>query len=304
MKKNIKTYEELLTSLALSGDSAAFHSLVEPVLRSYYVKMVSEGMKHGDVSEKLCEKAAALYKAFLVSGKNPIDSISESDSEFEKNNEHSGETDFLQSDVINDGEQQFSRELMHALQLFKRRYKGKFRTVRKRPFGITFSKRTWLFTVSIIAVIAGVFAYLNLFSSGGFDARIVKKSKNSVNGSHAKENDTLVKYDGATMIHDTLRHVALKDTVPKIDTVSKPKPKPRRTETSQPAGSAEILNAFDASPVAQPKIIKEQSTQVQTPPDASVSPSQAGGSENSTKSSTTPVAPQPSTQSQDSSWGF
>jgi hypothetical protein len=304
MKKNIKTYEELLTSLALSGDSAAFHSLIEPILRSYYVKMISEGMKHGEVSEKLCEKAASLYKSFLVSGKNSIDSIS--DSEFEKSNGPTGETDFLQSNVVNEGEQQFSRELMHSLQQFKRRYKGKFRNVRTRSYGFTLSKRTWLFTVSIVAIIAGVFIYLYLVSSGGFDVQIVKKSDNGLNGSLKKKNDTSVKQVDVSLVHDTLKKETSKDSILKADTLSKPKLKPRRalTETPQATGSAEIQNAFDASPVVQPKISREQSTQAQTPSDAGSSMTQPGGSENSTRSSPPAVAPQPSTQSQDSSWGF
>ncbi len=304
MKKNINTYEELLTSLALSGDSAAFHSLIEPHFRSCYVKMISEGMQHGEVSEKLCEQAVTLYKTFLVSGKNAIDSLP--GSEFEKSGNHSGETDFLQSDVVNSGEQQFLREMMHSLQLFKRKYKGKFRKVQKFSHGLTFSKRTWLFAVSIITVIAGVFAYLFLFSSSGFDVQIVKKTNNRLSGSLSKNYDTLVKSVDVSMVRDTLKKETLKDTVPKADTVPKSKPKPRRTvtETPQPTGSAEIMNAFDASPVVQPSVKREQPTQTQTSPDAGLSSPQTGGSDNGVKSPTPPVAPQPSTQSQDSSWGF
>lgn len=302
MRKNINTYEDLLTSLAQSGDSAAFHSLIEPILRSYYVKMVSDGMKHGEVSEKLCEKASSLYKAFLVSGKISIDSIAES--EFEKSSTVSGETDFLQSDVVNQGEQQFSRELMHSLQQFKRRYKGKFRNDRNGFRWITISKRVWLFTMLIVAVIAGVFVYLYYFSSGGFVVQIGKKSGDGLNSSLSKQSDTSVKSNDMSVIRDTIRKETKKDSLPKADTVPKPKLKPRRTvtETPQPAGSAEIMNAFDASPVAQPKINREQSTQ--TPSDAGSSQPQSGGSENSTRSSTPAVTPQPSTQAQDSSWGF
>jgi hypothetical protein len=303
MKKNINTYEELLTSLALSGDSAAFHSLVEPILRTYYVKMISEGMKHVDVSEKLCEKAASLYKSFLVSGKNPIDFIS--DSEFEKSSGHSGETDFLQSGVVNDGEQLFSHELMHSLQQFKRKYRGKFRNGRKSLGGIAFSKRTLAFTVSTIAIIISVVVGFYLFSSSGFDVHIVKKSSNDLNGSLTKKNDSFAKSTDVPMAGDTLKKETSKDSLSKVDTVSKLKPKPRRTVTETPqAGSAEITNAFESSPAAQPKINREQSTQVQSTSDAASSQTQTGGSENNTRSSTPAAAPQPSTQSQDSSWGF
>src|SRR5512133_2570405 len=289
MKKNINTYEELLTSLALSGDSAAFHSLIEPLMRSSYVKMLGEGLKHADVSEKLCNKAVSLYKAFLVSGKNAVDFLS--DSEFEKSNGLSGETDFLQSDVVNKGEQQFSRELMHSLQQFKRTYKGKFRSVRKRSHGIAFSKRTWLFAVSLFAVIAGVFIYLYINSSGGFNVQIVKKSNDVLNRSLTKKYDASVKHGDMSMVRDTAKKETTIDTVRKVDTVPKPKPKPRRTVTEipQPTGSAEILNAFDASPVVQPKINREQSTQSQTSPDAGSSLPQTGDSENGVKSSTPAV---------------
>lgn len=304
MKKNINTYEELLTSLALSGDSAAFHSLVEPILRSHYVKMVSEGMKHGEVSEKLCEKAASLYKSFLVSGKNPIDSLS--DSEFEKSNGHSGETDFLQSDVVNEGEQRFSRELMLFLQQFKRRYKGKFRNVRRRTFGITFSKRTWLYAVSLVVIGTGIFLYMFLFSSGGFDVQFVKKSINGSGDLVPRKNDTSVKSADRLIVGDTLKKAISQDTVAKVDTVSKPKPKPRRTgaETPQAAGTADMINAFDASPVVQPKINREQSTQSQVSSDPGTSLPQSGSAENNFKTTTPATAPQPSTQAQDSSWGF
>ncbi|NLD92086.1 MAG: hypothetical protein GX639_05385 [Fibrobacter sp.] len=301
MKKYIDTYDELLTSLALSGDCAAFHSLIEPHFRTCYVKMVSEGMPHGEVSEKLCEQAVALYKTFLASGRNAIDSLP--DSEFEKNENRSKETDFLQSDVVNSGEQQFSREMMHSLQLFKRNYKGKFRNVQKFSHGLTFSKRIWLF---VVVIIAGVSGYLLFFSSSGFDIQIVKKTNTKSSGSLMKNYDSLVKSIDVSSVRDTVKKDTLKDTVRKVDTVPKPKPKPRRTvaEVPQPVGSAEIMNAFDASPVVQPSVKKEQPVQTQTPPDAGQSLPQAGSSDDGVKSTTPPVPPQPSTQSQDSSWGF
>lgn len=304
MKKNIETYDELLTSLALSGDCAAFHSLIEPHFRTCYVKMICEGMPHGEVSEKLCEQAVTLYKTFLASGRNAIESLP--DSEFDKSGNHSNETDFLQSDVVNSGEQQFSREMMHSLQLFKRNYKGKFRKVQTFSHALTFNKRIWLFAVIIIAVIAGVAGYLFFFSSSGFDIQIVKKTNSKSSGSLTKNYDTLVKSINVSSVHDTVKKDTLKDTARKVDTVPKPKPKPRRTvaEVPQPVGSAEIMNAFDASPVVQPGVKKEQPAQTQTPPDAFQLSPPSGGSDNSEKSPAPPVTPQSSPQSQDSSWGF
>jgi hypothetical protein len=298
MKKNINSYEELLFSLAQSGDSAAFHSLIEPLLRNHYVKMISEGMQHEEVCEKLCEKAVSLYKAFLVSGKSALSALS--DSEFEKINEPSGETDFLQSDVVNRGEQQFSRELMHCLQQFRRRYKGKFRHVRRRSQGFTFSKRTLLVIISILAVITGFLLYSLVFSSASINVKIVKKPNKSLNGSLKIKQDTLVKHVDVSMVHDTVKKDTLKDTVRKVDSLPKPKPKPKPkprsivTENPQPIGSAEILNAFEASPVAQPASNKEQPSQVQ-PPAATGSALPQTGS---------PVIPQPSIPPQDSSSGY
>jgi len=287
MKKNINSYEELLTSLAQSGDSAAFHSLIEPLLRNHYVKMVSEGMQHGEVSEKLCDQAVSLYKTFIVSGKTALNSLS--DSEFEKADNHSGETDFLQSDVVNNGEQQFSRELMYCLQQFKRRYKGKFRNVRRRSHVFAFSKRTWLFTALIIAVTAGFLAYFFLFSSGELNVQIVKKSNNGSRGSLKNKQDTTVKNVDVSMVRDTVK----KDTVPKVDTLPKPKPKPRRTvtENPQPAASAEIINAFEASPAAQPSVTREQAQP-------------STGTASTLPQTGSPVVPQPSMQPQDSSRGY
>jgi hypothetical protein len=282
MRKSIKTYDELLVSLASKGDPIAFFNLSLSYFRNQYNSLRQEGKNDTEARKKILSIASEMYKKVLHSKQIDIQTLlqsetAESGSESAEFHLESVSFDRECSSVMN--------ALNRHLQKLSSRHSIKKLSDKSRLFANPVVKPIVL-TVTVILLLAGLYAGMHISGTyfkfslyhkeKGVSFSFPIQSKDSTNRIEIPVNQvkTVEKIDSVkTVTAQALDSVQTPPEKP-VKTVKRKKPVFSNTDpsllnpqTTQNALSGTITEPSQSQPVKNdPQVIQKSETRIPSVP--------------------------------------